>query len=181
MPDATDLQTLCDAVLEASIAALDTIPGFAPGLEGAQARTFVGAGQPVPDCCPQLSVNANTIREAPTEPLGLGSGTRHRLGMRLSLVGIQVWIFRCSANGEAGQPPTVEALEAVGEQVNADGWALWNYLWNINRAGSADPIVSLCDEWYMDALTPLQPSGGCSGWLLSIRAELSGYGDGADP
>ena len=113
MPDATDLQTLCDAVLAASVAALDTIPGFAPGLEGAPARTFVGAGQPVPDCCPQLSVNANTIREAPTEPLGLGSGTRHRLGMRLSLVGIQVWIFRCSANGEAGQPPTEAALAAL--------------------------------------------------------------------
>ena len=181
MPDATDLQTLCDAVLDASVAALDTIPGFAPGLEGAPARAFVGAGQPVFDCCPQLSVNANIIREAPTEPLGLGAGTRHRQGFRLSLVGLQVWIARCAANGAAGEPPTVEALSLVGEQVNADGWALWNYLWNVNRAGSSDPIVSLCNEWYMDALTPLQPSGGCSGWLLTIRAELSGYGTGAAP
>jgi hypothetical protein len=181
VPDATDLQTLCDQVLDASIMALDTIPGFAPGFEGAPARTFTGAGQPVFDCCPQLSVNAGVIREAPTEPLGLGSGTRHRLAFRKSLVGVQVWIARCSANGEAGQPPTTEALVAVSEQVNADGWALWNTLWNVNRGGSSDPIVSLCDEWYMDALTPLQPSGGCSGWLLSIRAELSGYGDGSDP
>jgi hypothetical protein len=54
-------------------------------------------------------------------------------------------------------------------------------MWNINRAGSSDPIVTLCDEWYMDSMTPLQPSGGCSGWLLSVRAELAGYGDGTDP
>ncbi len=178
MGDPTDLQTLCDAVLDASSLALDTIPGFAPGLEGAPARTFVTAGQPSFDCG-QLTVNANTIREAPTEPLGLGSGTRHRLGMRLSLVGIQVWIVRCLNSQEA--IPTIAQQEALADQVNADGWALWNYLWNVNRAGSSDPIVTLCDEWYMDALTPLQPSGGYSGWLLSIRAELSGYGDGTDP
>jgi hypothetical protein len=181
VPDALDLQTLCDAVLAAATAALDTIPGFDPALEGAPDRTFTGAGQPVFDCCPALSVNASTIREAPTEPLGLAAGTRHRQNFRKNLVAVQVWITRCSANGEAGQPPTVAALTAVSEQVNADGWALWNYMWNINRSGSSDPIVSLCDEWYMDSLIPLQPSGGCSGWQLNIRAELAGYGDGTDP
>jgi hypothetical protein len=181
VPDVTDLQTLCDEFLSAATAALDTIPGFAPGLEGAPARTFTGAGQPVFDCCPALSVNASTIREAPTEPLGLAAGTRHRLNFRKNLVAVQVWVTRCSANGEAGQPPTTAALNAVSEQVNADGWALWNYMWNINRSGSADEIVSLCDEWYMDSMIPLQPSGGCSGWQLNVRAELAGYGDGNDP
>jgi hypothetical protein len=178
VPDPTDLQTLCDEFLAAATAALDTIPGFAPGLEGAPERTFTNAGQPVFDCCPFLSVNASVIREAATEPLGLASGTRHRLNFRKNLVGVQVWAARCAVSGTA---PETSALDAVAAQVNADGWALWNYMWNINRAGSADPIVSLCDEWYMDSITPLQPSGGCSGWLLSIRAELAGYGDGTDP
>jgi len=176
--DVTDLQTLCDAVLDASVLALDTIPGFAPELEGAPARTFITAGQPSFDCN-QLTVNAATTREAATDPLGLGAGTRHRLAMRKNLVGIQVWITRCLNSSDA--IPTVAQQSALAEQVNADGWALWNYLWNVNRTGSSDPIVSLCDEWYMDAMTPLQPSGGYSGWLLSIRAELAGYGDGTDP
>jgi hypothetical protein len=181
VPDVTDLQTLCDQVLAAAIDALDTIPGFAPGLEGAPERTFTSAGQPVFDCCPQLSVNASVIREAATEPLGLGSGIRHRLSFRKNLVGVSVWIARCAAVGQAGEPPTEAALNAVSEQVNADGWALWNTLWNVNRGGSSDPIVSLCDEWYMDSLIALQPSGGCSGWQLSVRAELAGYGDGPNP
>jgi len=172
VPDVTDLQTLCLDVLSAAEEALDTIPGFAPGLEGAPARTFVSAGTPAADCCPQLSVNANTIREAPTEPLGLGAGTRHRQDFRINQVGVQVWIFRCNATGEAGEPPTAAAQQAVGEQVNADGWALWNHLWNLARSGD---LVSLCDEVFFDALTPLQPSGGCSGWLLSLRMELHGY------
>ena len=73
------------------------------------------------------------------------------------------------------------AMTAHAAQHNADAWALWNYMWNINRAGSADPLVTLCDEVFMDALTPLQPSGECSGWTLSMRLELAGYGDGATP
>lgn len=178
MPDALDLQQLCDEFLAASIDALDTIPGFGAGLEGAPSRTLTTPGQPVFDCCPQLSVNAATIREAQTAPLGLGAGTRHRQNFRKNLVGVQVWIARCLPTGS---PPSVEDVNAAAAQTNADGWALWNYLWNINRKGSTDPIVSLCDEWYMDSMAPLQPSGGCAGWLLSIRAELAGYGDGANP
>ena len=44
MPDPTDLQLLCDEFLSAATAALDTIPGFAPELEGAPERTFTSAG-----------------------------------------------------------------------------------------------------------------------------------------
>ena len=181
MSDATDLQTLCDEVLAAATFALDSIPGFAPGLEGAPERTFVSAGQPAFDCCPQLSVNAYRTTEGITSPFGLGAGTRHRQNFRVNHVGVDVWSARCAATGQNGQPPTVAAITAVAEQVNADGWALWNTLWNVNRGGSSDPIVSLCNEWFMDALIPLQPSGGCAGWRLSIRAELAGYGDGENP
>ncbi len=176
-----DLQDLCVEFLAAATAALDTIPGFAPVLEGAPERTFINAGQPAFDCCPFLGVNVSPIREAATNPLGLAAGTRHRQNFRKNHVGVYVWVARCSATGVNGQPPTAEALTDVAAQVNADGWALWNYMWNINRPGSADPIVSLCNEWFMDSMTPLQPQGGCSGWLLSIRAELAGYGDGVDP
>jgi hypothetical protein len=172
-----DLDTLCDAVLAAAIDALDSIPGFDPALEGAPGRTFISDGQPAL-ACPQLSVNAGVIRAAQTAPLGLGQGIRHRLDFWKNHVGVQVWITRCRPQSI---PQNTDDMTAHAAQHNADGWALWNYFWNINRAGSADPIVSLCDEWFMDALTPLQPSGQLSGWTLSMRAELAGYGDGQNP
>ena len=174
MPDPTDLQSLCGAVLDAATAALDTIPGFAPELEGAPGRTYISDGQPAL-ACGQLTVNAYTIREAATEPLGLGAGTRHKQDFRKNLVGVQVWVSRCR---DTNAPPSPSGVEAVSAQVNADAWALWNYLWNINRQGSTDPLVTICDEFYMDSLTPLQPSGTQAGWVLQLRVELAGYDDG---
>jgi len=171
--DPTDLQTLCVEVLAASEEALDTIPGFAPGLEGAPERTFVSAGQPALDCCNQLTVNSATIREAPTQPGGLGAGTRHRQDFRVNHVGVSVWITRCLSVQEA--IPSAAAQQALAEQVNADGWALWNHLWNLARSGD---LVSICQEVFFDALTPLQPSGGCSGWVLALRFQLAGYEEG---
>ena len=177
MASPLDLDSLCDAILAAAIDALDSIPGFAAGLEGAPPRTFVTDGQPAL-ACPQLTVNVNPIREAATAPLGLGAGTRHKQDFRKNHVGIQVWATRCRPQDI---PQNAAAMTAHAAQHNADGWALWNYLWNVNRAGSSDPLVTLCDEWFMDSLTPLQPSGLLSGWTLNLRVELAGYGDGADP
>jgi hypothetical protein len=130
------------------------------------------------DCGPQLSVNAAPIREAPTEPLGLGAGTRHKQNFRKNLVGVQVWAVRCLP---AGPTPPAASITAAAAQTNADGWALWNYMWNVNRSGSADPLVSLCDEIFMDGMTPILPSGGCCGWTLNMRVELAGYGTGSNP
>lgn len=173
MADATGLHTLMGEVLSASIAALDTIPTFDPGLGGAPDRTFISSGQPALDCCDQLTVHAGPIREATTEPLVLGAGTRHRQDFRINHVGMFVTITRCVELGEFQDfPPSTVVLEEVAQQTNADAWALWNYIWNLLRAGE---LSTLCDEWFMDSLTPLQPSGGCSGWLLSMRAELHGY------
>ena len=178
MADQTDLNTLCDHVLAAAVAALDTIPGAAPGLEGAPARQFITDGQPALSC-PQVTVNVGpSIRQAASQPLGLGAGTRHRINLWKNHVGIQVWFTRCRPQNIPTDPA---ALTAHAEQHHADGWAMWNYMCNINRPGSTDPIVSLCDEWFMDSLTPLQPSGSLSGWVLNVRVELAGYGDGADP
>jgi hypothetical protein len=100
------------------------------------------------------------------------------LDFRKNHVGVQVWATRCRPQDI---PTNAANMTAHAAQHNADGWALWNYMWNVNRPGSADPIVSLCDEWFMDSLTPLNPSGLLSGWVLQVRAELAGYGTGADP
>ena len=166
-----DLQTLMEELLQASIDALDTIPTFDPALGGAPDRTYVNAGQPAFDCCDQLTVNAGRITEAPTEP-GLRAGTKHRLDYRINHVAAQISITRCLDNPPADLPPSPTALQALAEQTNADAWALWNHLWNLARSGD---LVTICDEVFFDALTPVQPSGGCAGWVLSLRAELEGY------
>jgi len=174
-----DLDALADAVLAAAVDALDSIPGFAPGLEGAPERTFVTTGLSPALSCPAVIVNvAPSIREGATPPLGLGAGTRHRTDGWINHVGIQVWFTRCRPQ-DIPQNPAAETAHAG--QHHADGWAMWNYMHNINRKGSSDPLVSLCDEWFMDSLTPLQSSGTLSGWVLAVRAELHGYGDGTDP
>ena len=59
-----DLYTETTAVLEAAVAALDTIPNLSPGLLGAPERAFICSGSPAFDCCDQLAVNAAPIAEA---------------------------------------------------------------------------------------------------------------------
>lgn len=165
-----DLFVQCDELLTASVAALDTIPSLVPGLLGAPERAFVHAGTPALDCCDQLTVNAAPIAEAPTAPLEMGAGTRHQQQFRKNYVGFQVTVTRCADLAEL--PPPMSVLEAVAQQTDADAWALWNYVWNLARSGA---IFSLCSGVYFDRLAPLTPSGGCYGWILSIRAELEGY------
>lgn len=164
-----DLFTQCEAVLEAAIDALDTIPSLAPGLLGAPERAFVCSGTPALDCCNQLTVNAAPIGEAPTQPLEMGAGTRHQQGFRKNYVGFSITITRC---GPAEPAPPAEDQQAVAEQTCADAWALWNYLWNEERTGA---LFTICGGVFNDRLAPITPSGGCYGWVFSFRAEVQGY------
>ena len=165
-----DLYTQLGELLDACVEALDTIPSLAPGLQGAPERAFVSGGTPALDCCDQLTVNAGPINEAPTSPLDMGAGTRHQQDFRKNYVTFQITITRCADLPDF--PPSTTALEAVAEQTSADGWTLWNYLWNLARSGD---LFTICQGVFFDRLAPLQPSGGCYGWLLSIRAEMEGY------
>jgi hypothetical protein len=169
-----DLYTETEALLAAAIEALDEIPTFSPGLGGAPERSFVVMGTPALDCCDQLTVQSMPLTEAPTEPLNLGAGTRHKQDFRKNYVGWRITTTRCAdmSSMNNNQPLSVEAQQAVAEQCYADAWALWNYLWNMARAGE---IFSICNGVYFDSLNPLTPSGGCYGSVLTIRAELAGF------
>lgn len=167
-----DLYSQYQELLEASIDALNTIPLACPGLGGAPDRAFVVGGTPALDCCDQLTVSPASIREAPTAPLEMGAGTRHQQQFRKNYVGFQITITRCLDWGNQNELPPPSQQEAVAEQTAADGWALWNYLWNLARSGG---IFSLCGGVYFDSLNPLTPSGLCYGWVLNLRAELEGY------
>ena len=157
-------------VLDASIAALDTIPILSPGLLGAPERAFICSGSPAFDCCNQLAVNAAPIAEAPTRPLEMGAGTRHQQQFRKNYVGFAITITRCTTWME--DIPTPEQQMAVAEQTYADAWALWNYLWNEERSGE---LFTICGGVFNDRMTPITPSGGCTGWVFSFRAEIQGY------
>lgn len=182
MADIGDLHLLAQAYLDACAEALDTIPPWdavqptPAGLLGAPTRQFVSAGLPVWDCCEQLAVNVVDITEAPTSPGGLPSGKRYTYG-RLNHVVLQATITRCvptgvEAMGGNYQPPPAAALNAAAVQHDADGWALWNHLFNLQSSGL---FLTLCDEVFFEGITAAAPAGGCAGWVAIIRAELGGY------
>ena len=170
MPDALDLQLTCEELLAAAIDALDTIPTFDPGLAGAPDRTYVSPGLPAFDC-EQLTVHAAAATEAATSPAGLQAGKRHAT-MRENLVTLVVTDVRCICDPNSGDIPSAAVLQASAEQVNADGWALWNYVWNLMRSGE---LFSVCEAKYWDGLRSINPSGCHGGWTLAIRVRLDGY------
>ncbi len=174
MADAGDLFLLCEETLTASVFALDTLPAL--GLDGAPDRAYVSPGEPAFDnCCEgggQLTVYAANVTALPA-----GAGRTDRSG-RKNIVGLVITSVRCVPTGElSGQkviPPTIAQLQASAAQIDADGWALWNILWNLWRAGD---LFSTCESVFWDGMRSIPPSGGCGGWNLLIRATLGGYDD----
>lgn len=166
-----DLHALALEVLETSADALDTIPVFEPHLLGAPDRQFVSPNAPVWDCCDQLAVWPTPLSEADTSPGGLAAGHRVRLG-RINHVLFSIEITRCVPTDVE---PAPAVLTASAEQLNADAWTLWNYLYNAIESGA---ILTLCQEVFFEGITAVSPSGGCGGWTANIRVQLDGYGYG---
>lgn len=160
-----DLFAIAQELLDASVDALDTIPTFAPALAGAPERSFVSPGQPALDCCDQLTVHVASVTEFPP-----GQSDTHKDSARKNLVAFTITATRC--HDIEVIPPAEETLSAIAEQMDADGWALWNHLWNLMRSGE---LFTLCGPVTWDGLRALIPSGGCGGWTLTIRAEVEGY------
>lgn len=175
MPDPRDLWAAADELLIASVASLNTIPVADPTLLGAQDRAFVDFGLSSLDCCDQLTVLVAQALSAPVpgrSTSGLQAG-RASESMRLTHVYFLVTSTRCVPNQENdGTPPSVAELEASSAQLDADGWALWNHLYNLRMAGQ---LFTFCDEVFFDSMRPLGPSGGCAGWVLQIHISLDGY------
>lgn len=171
-----DLHALAELILESAAEALDTIPGFDAGLEGAQPRQFVSPGQPVLDCCGQLAVYVTGVGFGDTSPGGLASGKRHLHGA-INHPTFQIVSSRCIPNGfneTTGQynPPLAAVLTAAAAQLDADAWVLHNHLYHLQSSGL---LLNLCDEVFFDGITAMLPSGGCAGWIAQIRAYLDGY------
>ena len=162
-----DLQALAEEFLDACVDALDTIPSFDPGLGGAPGRSFVAPGQPQYDCCPdgQLTVHVPLVSSDPVLTL-----QNHE---RRNIVTLTATILRCvPASDEAGNYALAADLLAAAEQVNADGWALWNGIFNAISSGD---LFRLCDKIQWLGLRSITPSGGCGGWTLTLSVQFDGY------
>lgn len=169
-----DLFALAAELLQADIEALNTIPASAPGLDGAPERAFVSPGQPAIDCCPQLTVHVDSVLDADTRPGGLAAGRRNVTGKK-NHVRLVTTIVRCVVDSRTGTTitaPLAADLELTAEQMDADGWALWNHLYNAWRSGE---LFSLCGEVFFEGLRSMTEAGTCVGWVLTIRVSLDGY------
>jgi hypothetical protein len=181
VPGPGDLHDLAEAVLDAAVAAIDSVADSDPTLEGAPERQFVSPGIPVADfvgrdCCSQIAVWATPSVEADTTPGGLNTGRRSSLGW-INQAGISVAVSRCIPTGESSSvgifnPPSAASLTESSRQHNADGWALWN---GMHHAAAAGRILEICDGVTVEGITAAIPAGGCAGWLLTLRAALGGY------
>ena len=174
-----DFYALASDLMEACVDSLDTLPGFA--LRGAPERRYIAPEEPAWDCCEQLVVYSPGINDQLTSPISPipVTATRHRTA-RISLVFLTVQVGRCVPTGTMGKgpgakyrPPTAEALDASAQQVMADGWALYNGIYNRLYQGV---LSSRCDEWAWDGVAPFSPSDDCGGWIIRFRAQLDGYG-----
>lgn len=164
----SDLNDLAEDYLLACVEALDTIPGdpnLAPGSVGAPERAYVTYGTP-PGECDQLTVHITPLSVGASAPLNAAT-------VRVNRVTLIATLFRCGpAWNTANEWPSAEIQSALAAQINADRWALWNYVFNKWRAGL---IFEECGDVLNWQLAQLPPSGGMVGTTLSVTVSLQGY------
>ena len=184
MPGPGDLHELAEAILEEAVFALDTIPDSDPSLLGSPDRAFISPGVPVADfvgqdCCSQVAVWVSPTNEMDTFPGGNDIGKRSARYAWKNVVGFSIAVSRCIPTGSSSSvgiysPPSADALTEASRQHNADHWALWNHMHN---AVNAERILSICDNVAIESINAAIPSGGCAGWLMTMRAALDGYSE----
>lgn len=136
-------------------------------------RSFVSPGLPALDCCPQLTVHIAGFAAAATQPSGpLSQGHKRTTGV-VWQGSYWVTVVRCvPVPDEKGNTPSIALMEAAAEQADQDGWAILNAVYAADRAGTV--FGGLCTEVIYDGITPLDPSGGCVGWVIRYRASIQG-------
>lgn len=148
--------------------ALDTTAG------GHIERSFVAAGLPALDCCPQLTVHiaGHQLLGTNAGAGGLAPGHRRTTGS-VRAVRFVVTVVRCApVLGEKGKPPSPETQEDFAVIMSEDAPAIINAVVRADAEGTL--FGGRCREFYFDGATSLDPSGGCVGWLIGFRASLEG-------
>ncbi len=162
-------------LLEVAAGALDSVPEqLGTDLLGAPERQLIAYGVPVHDCCEQLVVWVNPVGEGARSPTTLSPV------FQIIRPTLRIHATRCVPTGRiVGKqyvPPEAEDVTEASRQILADGWALWNRLFN---AINTDPplLFSKCSDlvsWSMQSITP---GGGCGGWEMQFTVALDGYSE----
>lgn len=174
MADAGDLFATCEELLAAAAEALDTVPDqLGTDLLGAPERQLIMYGAPIHDCCEQLVVWVN--------PVGAGARSPNVMAPDFQVVRptFRVHATRCAPKEALGAivnkryvVPEAEAITEFTRQVHADGWALWNHIFNLVNA---DLLFTKCGDMVQWGMTSITPMGGCGGWELQFTVQLDGY------
>lgn len=166
---ASDVHTLSDyaqavlAVCEDSLATTD---------DGTPDRSYVTAAPPTWDCCPFLSVYVARLAEETTSPVSPLPATAQRGEFgNIILATYVITAVRCAAAPQGTQLPSIAAMQAVADQVDQDGWALWN---GLRHAVANGVIFDNCTGVHFDGGNPIVEQGGCVGWSFNIRASIPG-------
>ena len=77
--------------------------------------------------------------------------------------------------GKQYVPPDAAAITAASAQIEADGWALWNHIFNLLNAEPEPLIFSKCADLVQWSMLTLNPSGGCAGWEMQFTVGVAGY------
>ena len=165
-----DLHELADELRDVCVEALDSIPTFA-GLEdlaGSPEYVAVWPGAPLSECCDDgtLAVHVNNITDRHARSGNAGAP-------KLNLPNLIVTLQRCvQVVTESGELVPAAEVEAYSRQHDADGWALWNHIYNLIEQ---EEFLTRCQFITFNAMIPLPLDGGCGGWQLSFTAHLDGY------
>jgi hypothetical protein len=173
--DAGALFDTAAELLEVAAGALDSVPEqLGTDLDGAPDRQLIAYGVPVHDCCEQLVVWVNPVGEGARSPSVLSPV------FQIIRPTLRIHATRCVPTGHISKgtkqyvPPDADAVTEASRQILADGWALWNRVFN---AINTDPplLFSKCSDlvsWGMQSITP---GGGCGGWEMQFTVALDGY------
>lgn len=146
---------------------------------GAPERVFVVAGPPAWDCPEQLTVHVGGPQIAETAAGGATLAPGHRIVTTgtLTLVSMTATILRCVpvASADDGEItfPSPADQQAAAAVLNADLWAIWNFLVDRKRTGQLFGPAER--EFVLDPASALNPQGGVAGWQIPIRVRLDGY------
>ena len=169
-----DLYELAAELRDVCIEALDSIPNFGglDDLEGAPGYAFVSDAAPIADCCDDgmLAVHVNNVGDRFSREGQPGAP-------KLNVPTFIVTVLRCVPLGEGAgaeyTPPTADQIEESARQLLADGWALWNHIYNLIRARE---FLTACQRADFVSMQSIRPADGqCAGWQLAILAQLDGY------
>lgn len=168
MSGQTSLYDLANELLGACAAGMAATPSGAPAYQA------VVVGPPAFDCCPSLYVSVISL--APHELPEVAPDMR-QTRPSVPLATMQAYLLRCIPIVQGGLELTVPApadLIASAQQVYRDGFTTYNLIRSRARSGTLFPS-SPTRPVSVGSMMPVNPQGGCGGWMIPVTVELDGY------